>query len=114
MAKGYVLYKIQVSTGSWVTLSGNTTLANIDFARSISTDPAPGSGVIAESITAGTGANVTYFTPAVFGYNDDTSVSSNAYLRIGEIYFYGFFLICFLLLLLLLMRKKMITIYSQN
>ena len=82
MAKGYVLYKIQVSTGSWVTLSGNTTLANIDFARSISTDPAPGSGVIAESITAGTGANVTYFTPAVFGYNDDTSVSSNAYLRI--------------------------------
>jgi hypothetical protein len=82
VAKGYALYKIQVSTGAWVTLYGNTALANVDFTRSITTDPAPGSGVIAESITSGTAANVTYFTPAVIGYNDDVAISTNAYLKV--------------------------------
>ena len=82
MAKGYALYKIQVSTGSWVTLYGNTTLANIDYTRTIGTEPASGSGIIAEIICEGTGSNVAYFTPALMGYNDDVSVSTNAYLRI--------------------------------
>jgi hypothetical protein len=82
MAKGYVLYKIAVSTGAWVTLYSNTALANADFTRSITVDPNPGSGVIAESITTGFAANVTYFTPAVYGMNDDVSVNSNGYLKI--------------------------------
>ena len=82
MAKGYVLYKIAVSTGAWVTLYSNTALANADFTRSITVDPNPGSGVIAESITTGFAANVTYFTPAVYGMNDDASVNSNGYLKI--------------------------------
>jgi hypothetical protein len=82
MAKGYVLYKIAVSTGAWVTLYSNTALANADWTRSITTDPNPGSGVIAESITTGFAANVTYFTPAVYGMNDDVSVNSNGYLKI--------------------------------
>jgi len=82
MAKGYVLYKIAVSTGAWVTLYSNTALANADWTRSITTDPNPGSGVIAESITTGTAANVSYYTPAVYGMNDDASVSSKGYLKI--------------------------------
>ena len=82
IAKGYVLYKIAVSTGAWVTLYSNTSLANADYSRSITVDPNPGSGVIAESITTGTAANVTYYTPAVYGMNDDVSVTSNGYLKI--------------------------------
>jgi len=82
MSKGYVLYKIAVSTGAWVTLYSNTSLANADYSRSITTDPNPGSGVIAESITTGTAANVSYYTPAVYGMNDDASVNSNGYLKI--------------------------------
>jgi len=82
MAKGYGLYKIAVSTGAWVTMYGNIARRNADFTRSITTDPAPGSGVIAEAITTGTTANVTNFTPSLIGYNDDVSVSSNAYIKV--------------------------------
>ena len=80
MAKGYALYSIQASTGSWVTLYTSSTAQGNDSSRSITTDPTPGSGVIAESITTASGT--TYFTPAVYGYNADTSVSTNAYLKI--------------------------------
>jgi hypothetical protein len=82
MAKGYGLYKIAVSTGAWVTVYGNIARRNADFTRSITTDPAPGSGVIAEAITTGTTANVTNFTPSVMGYNDDVSVTTNAYIKV--------------------------------
>ena len=79
-AKGYALYSIQVSAGAWVTVYTSTTAYNNDSARSITTDPTPGSGIIAEAIT--TSATTTSFTPAVFGYNADATVSSNMYLRI--------------------------------
>jgi hypothetical protein len=82
IAKGYGLYKIAVSTGSWVTVYGNIARRNADFTRSITTDPAPGSGVIAEAITTGTTANVTNFTPSLIGYNDDVSVTTNAYIKV--------------------------------
>jgi hypothetical protein len=82
MAKGYGLYKIAVSTGAWVTVYGNIARRNADFTRSITTDPVPGAGVIAEAITTGTTANVTNFTPSLIGYNDDVSVSSNAYIKV--------------------------------
>jgi hypothetical protein len=82
MAKGYGLYKIAVSTGAWVTVYGNIARRNADFTRSITTDPVPGAGVIAEAITTGTTANVTNFTPSVIGYNDDVSVTTNAYIKV--------------------------------
>ena len=82
MAKGYGLYKIAVSTGAWVTVYGNIARRNADFTRSITTDPVPGAGVIAEAITTGTTANVTNFTPSVMGYNDDVSVTTNAYIKV--------------------------------
>ena len=44
---------------------------NTDISRSISTDPTPGSGVIAESITTSSGW--TYFSPAVIGYNNEST-----------------------------------------
>ena len=82
MAKGYGLYKIAVSTGAWITVYGNIARRNADFTRSITTDPVPGAGVIAEAITTGTTANVTNFTPSVMGYNDDVSVTTNAYIKV--------------------------------
>jgi len=80
IGKGYVLYSIQVSAGAWVTLYTSSTAQSNDNSRSITTDPTPGSGVVAEAIT--TVATTTYFSPAVFGYNNDVSVSANAYLKI--------------------------------
>ena len=79
-AKGYALYSIQVSAGAWVTVYTSSTAQTNDTSRSITTDPTPGSGVIAEAIT--TTATTTYFTPAVFGFNTDGTISSNMYLKI--------------------------------
>ena len=79
-AKGYVLYSIQVSAGAWVTVYTSSTAQSNDSARAITTDPTPGSGIIAEAIT--TTATTTYFTPAVYGYNADGTVSTNMYLKI--------------------------------
>jgi len=79
-AKGYVLYSIQVSAGAWVTVYTSSTAQTNDTSRAITTDPSPGAGVIAESIS--TTANTTYFTPAVYGYNADGTVSTNMYLKI--------------------------------
>jgi hypothetical protein len=79
-AKGYVLYSIQVSAGAWVTVYTSSTAQSNDSARAITTDPAPGAGIIAESIS--TSATTTYFTPAVYGFNADGTVSTNMYLKI--------------------------------
>jgi hypothetical protein len=51
-----------------------------DRTRTILTDPAPGSGVIAEAIT--TSATTTYFTPAVIGFNNNTTPNKVMYYRI--------------------------------
>ena len=80
MGKGYILQSIQVSAGAWVTVYSSTSAQSNDSTRSITTDPTPGSGVIAEAIT--TTATTTYFSPAVFGYNNDGTVTTNAYLKI--------------------------------
>ena len=79
-AKGYALYSIQVSRGAWVTVYTSSAAQSSDSSRSITTDPTPGSGVVAEAIT--TTATTTYFTPAIFGFNADGTVGTNMYLKI--------------------------------
>jgi hypothetical protein len=79
-AKGYALYSVQVSTGAWVTVYSSSVALLADSSRLITTDPSPGSGVIAEAISTLT--TTTYFTPAVIGFNSDASPSSKAYLKI--------------------------------
>ena len=79
-AKGYALYSIQVNQGAWVTIYSSTTAQSNDSSRAITTDPTPGSGIIAEAIS--TGAATTLFTPAVYGFNSDGSVNTNMYLKI--------------------------------
>jgi hypothetical protein len=79
-AKGYALYSIQVSAGAWVTVYSSASAQSNDSSRTITTDPTPGSGVIAEAVT--TTATTTYFSPAIHGYNADGSVNTNMYLKI--------------------------------
>ena len=65
--KTYALLKIQTSHAAWVTLYTDTASRTADAGRSETTDPTPGSGVIAEVITAG---NVTQLiTPGTIGFN---------------------------------------------
>ena len=82
IGKGYVLYQIDVSNGAWVTVYSSSSAQSADSSRTITTDPTPGSGVIAEAITSSSGSASTVFTPAVYGYNNDGSVTTNAYLKI--------------------------------
>jgi len=79
-ATGYALYSIQVTAGAWVTVYSSLAARTADASRTISTDPTPGSGVLAETIS--TTATTTYFTPAVIGFNNDPIPNASAYLKI--------------------------------
>jgi hypothetical protein len=81
-AKGYALYSIACTSGAWVVVYSSSPAQTNDSSRAITTDPTPGSGVIAESITTGNTSTTTYFTPAVMGFNNDGTPSTNMYLKI--------------------------------
>lgn len=77
--KGYALYSIttsaNVAANVWVTVYSNIAARVADYSRSSTTDPTPGNGVIAEVINTG---NVTqYFTPAIFGFNNEVTANTN-------------------------------------
>ena len=75
--KTYALMKIETSHAAWVTLYTSTSARTADASRSETTDPTPGSGVLAEVITAG---NVTQeITPGAFCWN---SAGTTSYLKI--------------------------------
>ena len=75
---GYVLYKIETSHAAWVTLYSDTTSRTADSSRSETTDPTPGSGVLAEVITGGAATQL--ITPATVCFN--SSGSSTTYAKI--------------------------------
>jgi hypothetical protein len=79
--KSYALLKATVSQPAWVRLYSDTTSRTADGSRSITEDPAPGAGVIAEFITTGP-AETVLFTPGVLGFNNDSTPSENIYLRV--------------------------------
>jgi hypothetical protein len=80
-AKGYALYSITASVGAWVVVYTSAAALAADSGRSISTPPTAGSGVIAQSITTTTNVT-TYFTPAAYGFNAESPVNTNMYLKI--------------------------------
>ena len=67
-ANTYSLLKIETSHAAWVTLYSSTTARTNDASRVRTTDPTPGSGVLAEVIT--TGAVSQWITPAVVGFSE--------------------------------------------
>lgn len=78
----YKLLKVTTSDGAWVTIYTDNQSRINDQGRTIDTDPLPGSGVIAEVITTGTGITTQRLTPGVIGYNDDEEVSNNIYAKV--------------------------------
>ena len=65
--KTYVLYSIETSHAAWVTLYTDTASRTADASRAETTDPTPGSGVLAEVIT--TGATTQLITPGSICFN---------------------------------------------
>jgi hypothetical protein len=68
--KSYVLYSITVSSAAWVVVYSSVANQSSDSSRSITTDPTPGNGVLAEAIT--TSATTQYFSPAIIGYSAES------------------------------------------
>lgn len=80
VAKTYSLLKIETSHAAWITLYTSDTARDADVSRSETTDPLPGSGVIAEIIT--TNAKTQIITPGVIGWNDDSTPSTTVYAKV--------------------------------
>ena len=78
--KGYVLYSIQTSAAAWVTLYTSQANRTADASRTISTDPTPGTGVVAEAITSG--ASTVYFSPAVSGYSAEATPTTSIPIKV--------------------------------
>jgi hypothetical protein len=78
--KGYNLYNISTSSAAWVSVYSNVAARTADYTRSQSTDPLPGTGVLAEVITSGSATQ--WFSPAVSGYNNESSPTTDVQLRI--------------------------------
>ena len=66
--KTYALLKIETSHAAWVTLYSSTAARTSDSGRARTTDPVPGSGVLAEVIT--TGAATQWITPGTICFNE--------------------------------------------
>ena len=80
-AKALSLLKIETTHASWVTLYTDTTSRTADASRLETTDPLPGSGVIAEIITSD-GATQR-ITPGTIGWNNDPGApTSNIYAKV--------------------------------
>ena len=79
-AKTYALQKIQTSAAAWVTLYVSAAARTADASRNETTDPLPGAGVIAEVITSD-GA-VQNITPGTLGWNDESTPTTDAYLKV--------------------------------
>jgi len=69
--KTYALLKIATSHAAWVTLYTDTTSRTVDATRSETTDPTPGSGILAEVIT--TSGVTQLISPGTICYNSSGS-----------------------------------------
>jgi len=79
IGKSYMLQQVAISGGdSWLTLYTDDTSRTADSSRTETTDPTPGSGVIAEF--SGTGTHLC--TPTIMGFTNEISPSTYTPIRI--------------------------------
>ena len=74
--------RLRLSHAAWVRLYSDTTSRTNDASRAYTTDPTPGSGVLAEVYTTTSGSNTFKMTPAVTGWNDDSTPTTNIYAKV--------------------------------
>ena len=72
--KGYVLYKIQTTHAAWIRIYTDAASRTADASRLETVDPSPSAGILTEIIT--TGADTVLISPAVFGFNNESPVTT--------------------------------------
>ena len=80
--KSFSLLKVAISAPAYVILYVSSATRSSDSSRSEGTDPAPGSGVLTEISTTTSGASTFLMTPAVLGWNDDSTPASQIYAKV--------------------------------
>lgn len=75
------MHKIQTNHPAWVVVYTDAVSRGNDDLRTYTSDPLPGSGVIAEVITTENTATQ-ILTPGVVGFNNDGTPSTNVYLKV--------------------------------
>jgi len=80
--KAYNLLKIAIDHPAWVRLYVDSASRTSDASRAEGTDPAPGSGVIAEVLTTTAGASTFLMSPGVIGWNNDGTPSTTVYAKV--------------------------------
>jgi len=72
LGKSFALQKVTVDKQCWVRIYSDTAARTADASRTQGTDPADGSGVIAEFISTGAGSIEFKITPSIIGWLDDS------------------------------------------
>ena len=72
LGKSFALQKVTVDKQCWVRIYSDTAARTADASRTQGTDPADGSGVIAEFISTGAGNTEFKITPSIMGWLDDS------------------------------------------
>ena len=72
LGKSFALQKVTVNKQCWVRIYSDTSARTADASRTQGTDPADGSGVIAEFISTGAGNTEFKITPSIMGWLDDS------------------------------------------
>ena len=80
--KSFSLLSITVSAPAYVVLYIDVASRNADSSRGEGTDPAPGSGVLAEVSTTTNGSTTFLMTPAVLGWNNDSTPTAQVHAKI--------------------------------
>ena len=75
--KSYGLYSVTANNACWIRIydSNASRTADINAGRTQGVDPAPNAGVIAEAVFTQSGT--VKFTPGVFGFNDESTPTTN-------------------------------------
>ena len=74
------LLSIETDAAAWVTVYASQATRTADASRTETTDPATGSGVLAEAIT--TGAQTVLITPSTMFFNNEATPASELYLKV--------------------------------
>ena len=80
--KSFSLLKVAISAPAWVVLYVDSASRSSDSSRTEGTDPAPGAGVLTEVSTTTAGASTFLMSPAVLGWNNDSTPAAQVYAKV--------------------------------
>lgn len=82
-SSSYMISNISSNNSAWIRVYTSESAMINDSARNITTDATSTTGIVLEAITRG--AQSFEVSPAVYGYNTDSPVNNNVYVKINNL-----------------------------